>query len=261
MKQALLFTIGLFYAFSTLAQTTATDFTVNDCNGQLHNLFSELDEGKVIVIAWVMPCGACIGPSLQAYTAAKSFSGTHPGQVLYYLVDDYANTSCPTIAAWGNANSMGEADAYFSNAEISMNDYGTPGMPKIVVVGCSEHKVYYNKNYTANGIEDAINTALLECNTINTGMNDQHENDLHINLYPNPAHNILSFSFELAQASSLTAEVLDFTGQTVLDVAAPYQPNGHVELSADIRSLSNGVYFLRIRSNSTTQMVKFSVVR
>jgi len=165
MKRSILLSLSILYAIITFSQDYATDFSVDDCSGNFHNLFTELDEGKVIVIAWVMPCFGCIGPALEAYTVAKSFESTHPGQVLYYMPDDYANTSCSSLTSWAENNSMGEADAYFSHSDINMNDYGTPGMPKIVVVGCSSHKVFYNMNYTAAGIEDAINEAIEECNT------------------------------------------------------------------------------------------------
>ena len=42
-----LFLIFLIVDFS-FAQTTATDFTTNDCDGVSHHLFEELDNGDVI---------------------------------------------------------------------------------------------------------------------------------------------------------------------------------------------------------------------
>ena len=67
----------LFVANISFAQTTATDFTTNDCNGISHNLFNELDNGNVVVIAWVMPCLPCASYSLPAYSAVQSFSFSH----------------------------------------------------------------------------------------------------------------------------------------------------------------------------------------
>jgi len=55
-KQILTFTFLILNTFGLIAQTNATDFTANDCDGVSHHLFSELDNGKVVVIAWVMPC-------------------------------------------------------------------------------------------------------------------------------------------------------------------------------------------------------------
>lgn len=56
MKKLLLaFSQLLLSGFMAFGQTTATDFTVNDCGGTSHNLFTELDAGKVIVLCWPMP--------------------------------------------------------------------------------------------------------------------------------------------------------------------------------------------------------------
>ena len=51
IKIIFLLIISSKYGFS---QNNATDFTALDCDGVSHHLFSELDSGKVIVIAWVI---------------------------------------------------------------------------------------------------------------------------------------------------------------------------------------------------------------
>lgn len=55
MKRTILLSLSILFAIATFSQTTATDFTAEDCDGNVVSLFSELDEGKVVVIAWVMP--------------------------------------------------------------------------------------------------------------------------------------------------------------------------------------------------------------
>lgn len=258
MKRSILLSLSILFAITTFSQSTATDFSVTDCDGTFHNLFTELDEGKVIVIAWVMPCAGCIGPSLEAYTVAQSFESTHPGQVLYYMVDDYANTTCSTLNSWANNNSMGEADAYFSNADIDMLDYGTPGMPKIVVVGCSGHAVYYNKNYTAAGIGDAINEALTDCNTISAI--EENENNIHeLSVFPNPVNNTATISYEITEASIVTVDVLNLMGESVLIVSNSNQNAGLIEFQFDTNSLKDGFYLVRIHSNKGEKVTKFSV--
>ena len=82
----ILTTLGFAYA-----QTTATDFTANDCNGIPHSLFDELDNGKVIVITWVMPCVPCATFAGYASDAVQYFATTHPGMVKNYLADDIAD--------------------------------------------------------------------------------------------------------------------------------------------------------------------------
>ena len=81
---AILTTLGFAYA-----QTNATDFTTDDCNGTSHTLFDELDDDKVIVIAWVMPCTPCATYAGYASNAVQSFATSHPGRVKYYLASKY----------------------------------------------------------------------------------------------------------------------------------------------------------------------------
>jgi len=140
---------------------TAVDFTTNDCNGVQHHLFSELDAKTIVVMAWVMPCGTCVADPLATLSIVQSYNSSHPEQVVFYLVDDYANTSCSGLDAWAVFYGLGGATK-FSDPAISMSDYGVDGMPKIVVLGGEDHRVYFNKNSSIDGVQDAINQALAD---------------------------------------------------------------------------------------------------
>ena len=85
-------------------------------------LFSELDSGKVIVMVWVMPCGPCATHALSAYAAVQTYANSHPDRVKFYMVDDYANTTCNSLQTWASTYSMGSC-TMFSNQAISMSDY------------------------------------------------------------------------------------------------------------------------------------------
>ena len=134
MKKFYLVLFVLCISTKILSQTTATDFIVNDCDGNSHHLFSELNSGKVVVIAWVMPCPPCATHAISAYSSALNFETSHPNRVKYYLVDDFANTTCSALSSWASSNGLGST-TMFSDAAISMTDYGQIGMPKIVVLG------------------------------------------------------------------------------------------------------------------------------
>ena len=156
----------LLVAFSTLimAQKNATNFTCNDCSAVPHELFKDLDSGKVIVLVWVMPCGACTGPAITSYNIVKSYQATNPNKVYFYLSDDLGDTDCLSLASWCVSNGI-DASLFslrFSNAVIKMSNYGSFGMPKIVVLAGSDHKVLYNINNTVNSkdLQNAINTGL-----------------------------------------------------------------------------------------------------
>ena len=164
MKKFITTTAMVIAATCAIAQTNATNWTAPDCNSTSHTLFNELDNGKIIVFAWVMPCGSCVGPSTTAYNVVQSFATSNPGQVLFYLADDLGDASCSTLTSWINSNSIGNTAnmTIFSNSGnvISEANFGGTGMPHIVVMGGTDHKIYFNKkNSQANPVNENLSVS------------------------------------------------------------------------------------------------------
>src|SRR5688572_3528741 len=99
MKKLLL-SLSLIITAITLNAQTAPNFTAMDCLGNNHDLYTELNSGKIIVITWVMPCGSCVNGAQFAQGAVQSFSASNPNTVYHYVADDYANTSCGSLGSW-----------------------------------------------------------------------------------------------------------------------------------------------------------------
>jgi hypothetical protein len=242
---AILTTLGFGYA-----QTTATDFTTNDCNGISHNLFDELDNGNVIVIAWVMPCPPCATYTIPAYSAVQSFATSNPGQVSFYLVDDFANTNCATLTNWGNSNNM-PLNTTFSSSDISMSDYGTNGMPKVVVLGGTNHTIFLNKNddkINFPGVQGAITDAL----NAPLGVEQIKESHFQLSTYPNPVNNTLNVSSAKTNTGSVVYSILDVSGKVVIQ-------ENDLTSTIDVSTLNNGNYFLKVSSEKTTESIPFVV--
>ena len=257
IRTLLLLFLAFSFATNAFSQTTATDFTATDCAGNSHHLFSELDSGKVVVIAWVMPCATCVGPALAAFTAVQNYSVDHPEKVLFYLVDDFANTPCNTLKSWAANNGMTGKDV-FSDPVIDMDDYGTYGMPKVVVLGGgTNHHVFYNKNYNADDVGQAIGEALTA-----TAVSPEPKVDFELNVYPNPARDFLDVSFRLPLSSDVGFDIVNTMGLSVGSIPEKEnQPEGQHELRLDISSYASGVYFLRMRTGQGTQLVQFNISR
>lgn len=255
MKKTVLTALaGLALTFG-FAQT-ATDWTVDDCAGNSHTLFSELDAGKVVVIGWTMPCGACIG-SMQ--TAANTVVGFANSNVVFYLCDDEANTACSTIESWASTNSI-TANAHFSNAAIDMLDYGNAGMPKTVVLGGSSHTVYYKVNGTnsQNDLQIAINDAL---NAGTTSIAENNNAGIGFSVFPNPAVTNAKINYTLTTASEVTIEVNNILGEKVSTVSLGKQNAGEHEYQLNLEALSTGSYFIKLNAGKTTETVKVTVTR
>ena len=241
----------------TFSQTTATDFTVNDCTGSSHHLFSELDAGKIVVIAWVMPCGACAAQSLAAYNAVQSYATSNPNQVSFYLVDDVANTSCNSLTTWGNTNSMPNSTK-FSDASISMSDYGASGMPKIVVLGGANHTVEYNaiSGVTTSAVQQAINS-LLSASGIEEITNGTTSKMI---VFPNPAANKYSVNYTLDKPSTVSIELYTVNGQLIQTVMTKDQQKGTFSYDFSTENeLENGVYIVKLKTVEFTESIKFII--
>ena len=245
------FSVGIIFA-----QTTATDFTTNDCNGVTHNLFNELDAGNVIVISWVMPCGPCETYSLPAYSAVQSFATSHPGRVHFYIADDYGTTACGTL---NNFASNMPVSTIFSSSNINMSDYGAYGMPKVVVLAGSDHHIYYNKNddkINFTDVQIAINDAL----SAPLGIEQSVSNEFEISSYPNPVNNVLNVSYSNIKFDIINFTIVDVLGKVVLKVEENSSSSTEKLIkSINVSTLNNGNYFLKISSGVVVESIPFVV--
>lgn len=258
MKKIELFILVLIVSLSkAFPQEVATDFIATDCNNQVHHLFDELDDGKVVIIAWVMPCASCIADPANAFSLSETFAASNPDKVNFYLVDDYANTSCQTLQSWATNYGMGKS-TIFSHPDIKMSDYGQDGMPKIVVLGGGgTHKVYYNKNFTSVGIEDAINQAIAESEPLDTETLSTIISRMEV--FPNPVKSNLNIRYTIHEPLELGMEVRSLYGESLYKLEATQQMEGTHEMDIDIRDFPNGVYLLRLYSKKGFKTIQFTV--
>jgi len=243
------FSVGIVFA-------QATDFTTDDCNGVSHNLFSELDAGDVIVISWVMPCGPCETYSLPAYSAVQTFATSHPGRVHFYIADDFGTTACATLSNFANNMTI---STIFSSSDVNMSNYGAYGMPKVVVLGGTDHTIYYNQNdshITFPGTQSAISDAL----SAPLGIEQSVSNKFEISTYPNPVNNVLNISYIKNQSALINFTIVDVLGKVVLSIeeSSSYSEEKLIK-SINISTLNDGNYFLKISSGGTMESLPFVV--
>lgn len=259
MKKIILAILLLCSSQVMIAQT-ATNFTCNDCAGLSHDLFTELDAGKVIVIAWVMPCGACAGPALTAYNAVTGYQTSNPGKVFLYIADDYGNTSCLTINGWANSVNIPQNahSLRFSNAAIDMTDYGTTGMPKVIVIGGSSHTVFYNANNTVNAaaMQNAIDMAITA-----TGINENTASLNNLNVFPNPSDKSSEIQFHLAKSSSVSIELFNLEGKKLNQLFSGEMAAGENKVGVSTSELAVGMYLVKLNYDGKSRFVNLVVGR
>jgi hypothetical protein len=231
------------------AQTIATDFTATDCKGNSHTLFTELDNGKTIVLVWVMPCSACKSGASAALNAVQSYTTSQPGKVLLYLIDDLGDNNCASLASWATTNSIDTSKmTIFQNSGnvISESNYGGSGMPHIVVVSGTDHKIYFNeKNGMGTGVQNALNIA--------TGVTAVPR-EIKFSVSPNPVSGSLTITYAKAIE---TVTVLSLNGQVVKMQSFE---KGKINPSIDLAGIAAGTYMVRITgmdgNSGITKIVK-----
>ncbi len=257
MKQTF-FILTIFLASFGVYSQTAVNFTCNDCAGVNHDLFTELDAGDVDVLCWVMPCSSCIPATLTTYNVVQSFALSYPGRVHIYIVDDYANTSCTSLSSWCNTNGFTNSTK-FSNASIKISDYGTYGMPKIVVTGNYTHHVYYNANNNVNAttLSAAITTALQD---FSVGIAEPLSAEPGaVKSFPNPVTNQVSLTFSLEKAGKVSVSVVNYLAQPALKTEKYEFNPGEQTITVNTSEFENGIYFVRLLTESGIKSTKFVV--
>lgn len=239
MSHVIKLLVILFIPIVQVFGQTAVNFNATDCNGVSHDLFSELDDGKVIVLCWVMPCYSCIQPSKTTYNKVNEFSTSHPNKVHFYLCDDFGTTNCQTLEGWATDNGMSLQPfmSIFSDSTIKMMDYGSNGMPKIVVVGGSAHTVFYNANNTVDVIqlESAINNAIAASGFKSLNINT-------VAVYPNPAQAFVNITIPANESG--TIRIMDMPGRTLMKSA--FCEGGELRIGID--ALKPGAYVVEIQT-------------
>lgn len=241
MKKLILLFLSVWFLGFGYSQT-AVNWSVNDCDGNAHSLYNELDAGKVVVLCWVMPCSGCIGP---AHTASTAIDALGNPNVVLYIVSDYGNDDCSTLVTWCLSNSISYHEI-FTNAIIDMSDYGTDGMPKTVVLGGgSAHGVYFNENstFTESAITSAINLAM----PASTGISGIAKNSTGLNIFPTPAKDFTTATFK-TKGGKASLSILNLTGQQVFSKDLGVLIAGKSTLDLDLSSLRPGVYFVRLNA-------------
>lgn len=245
---------GLLLFTIALQSQNAVNFNCEDCNRTPYDLFDQLDAGKIVVIVWVMPCSTCVLPAKTAFNVANSYESTNPGKVVYYLCDDYGTTSCTSITNWASTNSI-VPTAVFSNSLINMSDYGESGMPKMVVLGGSDHKVYDNQNNTFNHIQmsDAIDLAISEStNLVESNLVGDYVSVLYDDLG-------LTLNYESEENTDISVSVTDYLGRSILKNQQFNLHSGNNSLCIYSKKLTPGFYLVSINTRLKTKTFKVVV--
>ncbi len=81
----------------------------------------------------------------------------------------------------------------------------------------------------------------------NTGMGMQVQNDLALDIYPNP--NKGRFTVELSHPGRVSANIMIMNNIGEAVYSRKIEITGHVSKTIDLHTLSKGVYYLRVQTD------------
>jgi hypothetical protein len=242
MKRILFSLLMLGSVLTIQAQSTAMDWTRNDCDSSIsHHLFDELDSGYVVQIDFDMipNCVTCNASVQQLRPMLAGKHAQYPGRLRYYCVGYLNSYTCNQLRSWKNAQNVD--GLVFAGGASEVAYYGGMGMPTIVVLGGgTAHKVYYTEigfqtSDTAR-IAQAIDSAMAESQQV-SGINDEGKEE-RLSIYPNPANNLLHLSMLKGNNPEMVS-IENRIGEKVLSL--PFAP------AIDIAALPEGIYFITLR--------------
>ena len=138
-----------------------------------------------------------------------------------------------------------------------MADYGSTGMPKIVVLGGSSHTVFYNVNNAENAtaLQNAIDAALSS-----TGINEQNNLFTEFNLYPNPSDKNAEIKLNLTKQSEIKIELFNLQGKRLQEIYSGKMTAGENKIPVNTTKLSAGTYLIKVSAEGKNKFVNLVVM-
>ena len=245
---------GLSQLKAQTGLTVAQDFTAKDVYGTSHNLFSYLDDGKIVLISFfTTTCGSC---NIYTPDIVESFGdfGCNTGNVFYMGVN------------WG-ANNIGVIDFMAVHAvefpcasgieglgnQINLQyEIGSHITALVVLPDRTIAAQFFGPN--SYPTVDTLNALLLSVGahaqpcTVN--VEDEQITDSHqlINYAPNPVNDVLFLEIKDAKSTTFDLEIIDISGNIKL-LTKQHLTQENIKIEMDVSSLSKGFYLMRIIQN------------
>ncbi len=260
MKKIIVFATILISAQLTFAQT-AMDFQGPDCNGNQVHLFSDLDAGKAVMIIFYMPnCGACPPVAQKLQTMANKINASHPGKVKAYAFPYDNPTTCSYSSGWVSSNNLPLFTPMDSGA-YQVAYYGGFGMPTAVLLGGTDHRVMIeNANFVASDTTIFRDSILNFLGVSQSGIKELSSSIQGLNVYPNPATNVVNVDFTAAKNSNLLLELINIEGKQMIAPIEEKSVSGKITKQMNVSTIPSGVYTVRIHLGEAIETHRITIL-
>lgn len=219
----------LFLAFSLgVNAQTASNFTINDVDGNSRDLFMELDAGNVVVLKFFTNwCGICHNTAGQVISIYNGFQSNNDPVVFWALDRDPNENNSHAISY---RNSTGIPFPVIGEASTVAAQFGVQYQPEYYIIRPDRS---YVMRTNASAMQTAVNEALT---SITTSISDA-ELDAQILI----AENTIFWNGDESERADV--QVVDMSGRVVMQETL----NGKQKLEL---SLPSGVYVYRLKTDA-----------
>jgi len=241
------------------AQTTAMQINGPDCKGVNHDLFKELDSGKAVVVFFFMDnCGSCPPPAKKVQTMANNIMKKYPGKVTGYAMPFTYNTNCAATANWVSNNSL-PLYAPYDSGVIQVAHYGGFGMPTVVLLGGKDHRVMFSTQSFSTSDTGIMRDSILSLFGDPSLKIKRQASFSEATIFPNPVKENMLLQFNVNSSAELQIEIYSMSGNMISGLYNGQVTQGLFTKEIQTESLSNGTYFIRIRSQEYSENRLFVV--
>jgi hypothetical protein len=131
----------------------------------------------------------------------------------------------------------------------------------LLVDGLTEGKTYYARTYATNGKGTGYGNCIKFVAAAPTGFREPNLIVQDFAVYPNPAKESATCSFQLRLPAGVTIKITDMKGHVVLYHEPGLMRQGENEIRLDLSGLHNGLYNLQLTSGTDHVVRKLEIVR
>jgi hypothetical protein len=250
MKKNKLFLIillisGINLTMYAQSPTTAYDFNMNDCNGKMHHLFSELDSGNVVVMEFFMlSCSPCIVAGHALDGMVVPLKKKYGEKVRFYQIGFTNSYTCTQIQNWVSTNGFATSVPFDSGA-VQVAYYEGMGMPTVAVVGGKNHDVLFTTIDFKPATDTTTISKAIHIFFEPTGILTNEATATSVSIFPNPASRVLTISLDLEKAAVLNLVLTNVQGKRMATLFTGNVTPGINSKTIQLPELKNGIYFLQ----------------
>lgn len=265
MKTRIQLNLGIFalilasFVSPAIAQTTAMNFSGDDCNGNPVNLFDDLDAGKAVILFFYMPnCGSCPPKAQVVQQMVNHVNHDYPGSVKAYAFPYQNSTTCSYSQTWVSSNNL---DLYIpmDSGAVQLSYYGGFGMPTIVLLGGENHDVLFNTQSFSSNDTTTMRDLILN-NVLLAAVEKNTATDLAVEVFPNPSSGLITVQFPALVAGEGKVELIDMDGKVLLQEVLDAEMKSSGKMLIDASSIESGTYILRMHHNGSIRIEKITLV-